>query len=176
MTDSRPRILRRVHASPGRLRLRLPWLRKAEDEAAALADVLSQLVGVERVEVRPRTGSVLCLYDEERLAADAIAEAVCAQTGAIELAPGEAPPLPRRRRASALGRVLARSAAGINEDILDASGGSLDLGTLAALGFLALGAGEVAVTRTLPIPQWSSLAWWAFRTFTEFELEEEAAD
>jgi len=173
MKPSEPRVLRRAHASRGRLRLRLPWLKRRPAEATRLADLVVALGGMERVEVRLRTGSLLCLFDPARLEAEDVVAAVCRHSGAVEIGAGDDAPLPERRRASALGRVLARSAAGINQDILEASDGTLDLGTVAALGFLTLAAGEIALTRTLPIPQWSSLAWWAFRTFTEFELHVE---
>jgi hypothetical protein len=53
--------------------------------------------------------------------------------------------------------------------LLAATDGRLDLGILAAMGFLAVGATEIIVTRKLPAPPWFNLAWWAVRTFTTFE-------
>lgn len=176
MSDGAERTLRRAHSSPGRLRLRLPWLAEAPGEAEALADRLAELEGLHRVEIRARTGSVLCHFDDSRLDPAAIIAAVCEHTGAIEGDERAPSRRPRRRRPGSLGRVLARSASGINEDLLDATEGRLDLGTLAALGFLAVGAGEIALTRKLPVPPWFNLAWWAFRTLTVFESEADIGD
>jgi hypothetical protein len=54
----RPRA-RVVHASAGRVRLRIPTRRRNEAYFAALRDRLGQQHGVERVETNPATGSVL---------------------------------------------------------------------------------------------------------------------
>ena len=85
-----PRIIRFVHATPGRTRLRLGWLREFPDEAEPLADQLATLDETIEVQIRPSTGSVLCCYDPERLDADAIVAAVRRHSGvAIVLEPGE---------------------------------------------------------------------------------------
>lgn len=171
MGEKNERTLERVHCIPGRLRLRLPWLADFPAEAEPLADHLAALAGVERVEIRARTGSVLCHFDEALIDAATVVAAVGDRSGAREGA-GESPPRPRRRRPGSLGRALTRSAVEIDGDLLEASGGRVDLGTLAALAFLAIGAVEIVATRKLPVPPWFNLAWWAFRTFTEFEVED----
>ena len=165
-----------AHSSPGRLRLRLSWMRGAAQEAAPLADHLASLNGMIEAAVRPWTGSVLCQYDPDRLDESRIVTAVQRQTrvavivrrgeeippAALESASSDAP-------ASSLARAVAQSFAAINQQVLTVTDGRLDLGILTSLGFMTAGAAEVVVTRQLPAPPWFNLAWWAVRTFTTFE-------
>ncbi|MHB8877291.1 MAG: HMA2 domain-containing protein [Myxococcaceae bacterium] len=171
MSES-PRIVYRVHSSAGRLRLRLPWLRQTPEDATRISAGLAELDGLQRVEVRPRTGSVLCEYDEELLDAEAVVRAVvelaaAARAGELgeEAQPG--------RREEPIGSGVARAAVAsvrqANRDVLRATEGSLDLATLSALTFLVAGGIEILVTRKLPMPPWFQLGWWAVRTFTTFE-------
>jgi hypothetical protein len=170
---AQPRVIWIAHASPGRLRLRLPWLRADHAAATALADHIAGRPGVIEVAVRPRTGSVLCRYDARRTNAGKLIAAVQRETRvATVLRPGAAVPAATRAArppGSSVGRALVEAFRGLDEDIHAATSGRVDLGTLAGLGLLTAGAAEVAVTRKLPAPPWFSLAWWAFRTFTMFE-------
>ncbi|MGD9765793.1 MAG: HMA2 domain-containing protein [Candidatus Binatia bacterium] len=95
-----PRIIELAHASPGRLRLRCPWLRHDRGACTALADRIAKVRGVREVEVRPRTGSVLCQYDPARTNAEQLVAAVRRDTGVATLAKaGETnAPLPARPR------------------------------------------------------------------------------
>jgi len=177
MAGPLPRVIHLVHTSPGRTRLRLPWLRSVPDDATALADGLAAVNGMLETSVRPRTGSVLCQYDADRLDAERIIAAVRRLTRvALVVRPGEEVPaeVAAYERAflteeSSFARALAKTFRGIDRDVVVATEGRLDLGTLTGLGFLAAGAAEILVTRTLPAPPWFNLAWWAFRTFTMFE-------
>jgi len=177
MPTPQPRIIHLVHTSPGRTRLRLPWLRSAPAEGPMLADALAALNGMLEAAVRPRTGSVLCQYDPDRLGPERIIAAVRRHTRVAlvvrpgEEAPAEAVAYEREFFAeeSSFSRALAKSFRGIDREVLGATDGRLDLGTLTGLGFLAAGAAEILVTRKLPAPPWFNLAWWAFRTFTMFE-------
>ena len=166
-----------AHAIAGRTRLRSPLLRKDPATCHRIADVLAAVPGVHEVQVRPFTGSALVLHDRE-LAAPALADAMArALGGAQVLAPGERPPLPAEIPAfSAVARKLASAVQEIDRDIRRASNGSVDLGTLAALGFIGAGATEVARTGQLPLPPWFNLAWWGFRTFVTTEADEIEAE
>ena len=113
-------------------------------------------------ELRPWTGSVLCRYDPSRVETERIVAAFRRATGvAIVRRPGEpAPELDAgvRRvagvRASRFSHAMRESFRGINRSVMRQTEGHLDLGALAALGFLALGAAEIAGSRTLPAPPW----------------------
>lgn len=174
MTTAVARVIELAHASPGRLRLRLPWLRRDRAACTRLADRLAEVGGVEEVEVRPRTGSVLCRFDPARVRAERLLTAVRRETrvAMVRRADAPAPRLPRPRGPSRLGRAVTDAVRAIDDDIWQASNGTLDLGTVAGLLFLGAGAAELAATRRVPLPSWFNLAWWAFRTFTMFEAEE----
>ena len=86
-----PRVIYVVHTTPGRTRLRLPWLRRASEEAEPLAEGLQGVEGVEEVEVRPFTGSVLCRHDPYVLGADGVLEEVMRLTGVDVVFPLAAP-------------------------------------------------------------------------------------
>ena len=168
-----PRLIRLAHDSPGRLRLRLPELRNQPGVSTALADHLAQTPGVVEVAVRPRTGSVLCRYDERHTTAAKLIAAVRRQPrAATRRREGEASPRSARAvrpQGSSVARALADAFRAFDDEIFNASSGRVDLGTLAGLGLLGAGAAEVIMTRELPAPPWFSLAWWALRTFTMFE-------
>jgi hypothetical protein len=171
-----PRVIYLVHTSHGRTRLRLPCLRRDANLATPLAEGLQQVRGVEEVEVRPFTGSVLCVHDPYELSVDALLEEVRRLSGITTVVrPGEETPEEETELLRALeeGSGIARAASqffkGVNVDVLRASEGRADLGTLAALGFAVAGAAEVVRTRKLPFPPWFNLAWWAFRTFATVE-------
>jgi hypothetical protein len=181
MPAEAPRIIRLVHSVPGRIRLRLSWLRDEPDEAVALAEGLAALDRSMEVKVRPWTGSVLCSYDPERVREASVLSAVRKQTRvAIVLRAGERHPevdAARRRTAERPGsRIRDAVFEGfreMNHEVVEATDGRLDLGALTGLGFLGAGALEILTTRALPAPPWFNLAWWAYRTFTiSGEMEE----
>lgn len=173
MPASAQRMIHLAHGAPGRLRLRLPWLRSSRDEALALADHVASLAGVLHAEVRMRTGSLVCLYDDERLSESRLISAVRRHTRVMRVVqPDEAPPADAEEHPSVRrGRVASAIEEGLrsaNADLLRATDDRLDLGALGALGFLLAGAAEIVTTRQIPAPPWFNLAWWAFRTFTLF--------
>ena len=178
MSSSR-RIIYIAHSSAGRVRLRLHWLRGAPGEAPPLADHLAALNGMIEAAVRPWTGSVLCHFDPERLDEARIIRAVqrCTRVTAVvrrgEEMPAAAfePAAAEGAPASSLARAVAESFSSINQQVLAATDGQLDLGILTSLGFMTAGAAEILVTRQLPAPPWFNLAWWAVRTFTTFERD-----
>ncbi|HEX3476398.1 MAG TPA: hypothetical protein VHT91_15345 [Kofleriaceae bacterium] len=151
---------------PERTRLRSPVLRKTPATCTRLADALAAVPGVREVRVRPYTGSALILHDPGATL-DGLTEVACrALDGARVLAPGEAPPLSAAVPAfSSIRQKLAAIAHELDRDIRRGSDGSVDLGTLATLGFVGAGAAQVAASGQLPMPPWFNLAWWAYRTF-----------
>ncbi len=180
MAEPSPRFVQIVHAMPGRVRLRMPWLRKAEQEGEAIADRIAAIDGVDEVQVRPFTGSVLILFDVTRIDVNAIVAAAAAAAEVVRIVqPGEAPPAasglarPGDGHRSSVAKALMRSARELNADTLNATDGRLDLGTMAFLAFMSAGAAEVVFSRQLPAPPWFNLAWWAIQAFTTFESGED---
>lgn len=56
-----------VHAMPGRLRLRVHALKGGRNPAPSLYDRLLAIPAIRRVDINPRTGSVLLLFDPPAL-------------------------------------------------------------------------------------------------------------
>jgi hypothetical protein len=164
------RVVQLVHTIPGRTRLRCSWIRGAPDAAGHLAERLASLSGVREVRARPYTGGVLVTHAREldpRHLVDAARDEGDAE---LVLGRGERRPPPRAQPVSAsVARAAALFFRELNDDLLRASDGRADLGTLATLGFLGAGALEVVATKQLPIPPWFNLAWWGFRTFMSLE-------
>lgn len=177
MTTAIP-IIEVVHRLPGRLRLRLWWLREHAERAAPVADAVSDLPGVIRAEVRRYTGSILVEYDPARADEESIIAAVERVSGGRVASEAEAETIEidqLARSAYEEGAEIARAATslikGLDAEVLHYTEGRADAATLAALAFLGAGAVEVLVSGELPMPPWFQLAWWAFRTFTTLEGE-----
>lgn len=170
-----PRYIYVVHVLPGRVRLRLPWLREHASLAHELAEGLTAVEGMDVVEVRPFTGSVLCLHDPEMLEAKDVVREVRELTGVdLVIRPGEEPPeeatlFDALETGSDVARATSRFVKGLNVDVLRATHGRVGLGVLMSMGFAAAGVAKVVTTRQIPMPDWFNLAWWAFATFTGVE-------
>ena len=63
MAQDREILLRLCHAVPGRIRLKIPSLCRSEGVRITLKQWLEQTAGIQRVETRPVTGSVIVWYD-----------------------------------------------------------------------------------------------------------------
>lgn len=171
------RYARIVHELAGRIRFRTEVLRENAERVSALADSLQRLEGMERVELRPFSGSVLCEFDPYVLSKEAL-EATLKEALHLERVFGLGEEGPRndveetsraRSQGSRVAQAASRFFRDANLDLLRATKGEADLGTATAFTFLSAGVVEVLVSRRLPIPPWFNLAWWALRTFTTFE-------
>lgn len=169
--------IRIAHAVEGRLRVRITRYRNEPAKLTRLVERLSSVEGVFEVQARPFTGSVLVEYDPDLLDHRDLLAVMRLETGIEKvLRPGEEDPEEiealatiAATRGSVVARAMSSGFKSLNMDILRATDGRVDLGSILALGFLSAGAAEVAATRKLPAPPWFNLAWWAFRTFTELE-------
>jgi hypothetical protein len=177
-----PRILYLAHDSPGRLRFRFGWLRDHRDQASFIADELAALDGVDEVQVRPFTGSVLVGYDSARIGGEQIRRALCRVTGVDDVTlPGQETVEQIRqllrdshRKGSELARVAVRSFQGINVAVLSMTNGHVSLGALTSLMLWLGAAWRFLSTADLQLPEWHQMAWWGFRSF--FTLEEQAIE
>jgi hypothetical protein len=167
---TRARHIHLAHVSPGRLRVRLPWMRGDRGAAEALADRLVELDGVLDIQVRLRTGSVLCRFDTQRIDDARVVSEIRRHTGVTIVLRGDAAPpaaaRPPLRNGSRVAGMLADLMRDLDAGIADATDGRIDLGALAGIVLLGAGAAEIASAGRIPAPPWFSLAWWAFRTFT----------
>ncbi|HWU89256.1 MAG TPA: hypothetical protein VN253_18445 [Kofleriaceae bacterium] len=167
------RYLQIAHALPGRTRLRCPALRAERAHAGRVADALAAMPGVREVKVRPFTGSILVDHDASITGAALVDVAQRVLACDRVLAHGERPPVqgavPKLSKIAKLAAAAFREA---DRDVLRASEGSLDLGTLTTLAFLGAGAAQLAFDREMDLPPWFNLAWWGYRTFMTNEQAE----
>lgn len=172
-----PRIIYLAHESPGRARYRLTWLRDHREEATPVADALSELDGVDEVQVRPYTGSVLVTYDPARSDAAAIRAALCAAAGVAEVTlPGHETPEQIRailrgsfEDGSQLSQAAVKAFQGLNVDVLRLSQGRVSFGSLTSLSMWIGAAAKVLSSGRIELPEWHQLLWWGFRSFAELE-------
>ncbi len=174
-----PRIIYLAHDSPGRLRFRLSWLRDRREEATPVADALSELPGVDEVQVRAFTGSVLVTYDPAQTGPATIRDALCRATGVSGVTlPGHETPQQIREilrgsfdDGSVLSQAAVKAFQGINVDVLRVSGGRVSLGALTSLSMWIGAATKVLTTGRIELPEWHQLLWWGFRSFSELERD-----
>jgi hypothetical protein len=170
------RYLQIVHAIPGRTRLRYPALRRAKDDADRLADALAATPGVHETSLRPFTGSILVLHDPSVTSATLVDVTQRVLACDRVLARGERPPIGGSvPELSKIAKLAAAAFRDIDRDLLRLSDGSIDLGTLATLGFVGAGAVGLAFEREVEMPPWFNLAWWGYRTFMTNEQAEIAS-
>lgn len=157
--------------------MRVPMLRGKAELVEPLADKIATLDGVEQVQIRPFTGSVLCTFDPWKVTTENILFAIKEQFGELQvIRPGEHSEFENQAlveeaidQGSGMARALAGMVKGMNLEMLRATGGTIDLGTLATAGFMVAGAAEIVRTGKIPMPPWFNLGWWAFRTFSTLE-------
>jgi hypothetical protein len=153
-----------VHELPDRTRLRVPAELLTPERAERLADALSALPSVTRVEINRHTGGVLVSHAPSLLAAEVSARARDT-LASLHADAGAAPPPGDGKGITGIARELHRMFVEADRDLRKKTDGLLDLGTATTLTLLSVGAVEVAVTQKLPVPPWFNLAWWSFRTF-----------
>jgi hypothetical protein len=160
-----------VHAIPGRLRLKVADVRENPTLASELRQRLTSLPGVRTVEVNPRTGSVLILYEAETFAStEALSELAKPLT---ELFPGVEINEMQSWLSSANGsgsapavtQGIASFFAGLNKNIEAATGSVVDLRILLPLGLFILGLRSLLITDKRPLPTWYDLFWFALGTY-----------
>jgi len=173
MAADTERYIQLAHHVPGRTRVRLAWLREQPEEAQRVAKQLAELEGIREVRVQPHTGSVLCLH-EPTLELEAIVQELqrITEVKAVLMLGEKKPPLPQPPpRGSGVGNEIIGLFRQIDRDVMRATSGHLGLATLTVAAFAGVGVVNTAVTGTLPLPPWYSLAWWSFRTLWTVERE-----
>jgi hypothetical protein len=67
-----------LHHVPGRLRIQTPELKKSEEAARAACGTLAMIDGVANTRVNPTIGSLVVVYDRQRLKPASLWDALCA--------------------------------------------------------------------------------------------------
>ena len=158
LLGSAPVAFRLAHALPGRRRYYAAVLQGDEALAARLKERLLAADGIDRVEVNPRTGSVLLFYHGTEAALDRHME-----EAALEITPPAAP-TPQFSVAedglAIIGQRLKSAVGALNARVKAATRGLLDLPSLFSVVFLLQGVQKMLLLKQLPSgPQ---LLWWAF--------------
>ena len=146
-----------VRASiPGRMRLYVPSLSGSMDQAEQAREQLLGTGVVHRVELEPRTGSMLVCYDERKVEAAVIEGAVIKLLGLDALISGKQ----KSRMESGLHTILDA----VDRGVMGATNGLMDGKMLAgtALSVLAIREWRLA---GLAVPGAMTLLWWAARLF-----------
>lgn len=158
LLGSVPPAFRLAHALPGRRRYYAAALQGDEALAARLRERLLAADGIDRVEVNPRTGSLLLFYHGTEAALDRHME-----EAALEITPPAAP-TPQFSVAedglAAVGQRLRHMVGELNRKVKAATRGWIDLPSLFSVVFLLRGVEKILLLKQLPSgPQ---LLWWAF--------------
>lgn len=141
---------------PGRMRLYMPAVSGDCAQAAQMKSQLESTGVIHQVQIEPRTGSVLILYDESQVQAPVVMGAAMKLMGLDGKVNAE--PAGKVRQGM---RALLRA---INAGVLDATGGLLDVQTLAA-GTLTVAALRSKAQAGWAVPGAMTLLWWASKLF-----------
>jgi hypothetical protein len=164
--------IRIVHASPGRIRLKIAGVKDNPALAGEIRRRLATAREVRHVETNPLTGSVLILYDAAGLTspdsflalADPLAALLpginvqkLAETWLAQASNGNAP-------TPSLAHNIAEVLGVVNAKVGSATGG-LDLKVLLPVSLFFLGVRSLVVSKPLPVPTWYDFLWFALGTF-----------
>ena len=136
----------------GRMRLYMPAVSDARAQAEQMKTQLESTGIIRRVDIEPRTGSVLILYDEAAVQAPVVMGAAMKLMGLDE----KASAVPAGKLREGLRTLMSA----INAGVLDATGGLVDAKTLAA-GILTVAALRSRAKIGWAMPGALTLLWWA---------------
>ena len=159
-----------VHASPGRIRIRLDRAFRSPQFMQSLADSIVELDGVKGVNVNPSTGSLLLTYDPETLGLEDLY--LAAKAADLNLAiPGSAARSPAGPTLSPLSAGISTAFDRLNQGVADFTGGKADAKTLVPLGLAAWALRQITTSGgNLAAVPWYVLLWYSFETFTKYGL------
>jgi hypothetical protein len=175
--------LRLVHRAPGRVRFKTARLKANPEFAREIEETLSPIAGIQAVEANPLTGSVLVVYDLERLTAlDSLLalqqnfprlfpNVDLAQLQAILDASGNESSRAATIRPSDTGTAKRRQ----NTTGGSPTGAGLDLKTLGPLALVFLGGRGLVVAEEVAFPAWYDLLWFGFGSYMMLNRTEHPA-
>jgi hypothetical protein len=168
--------VRVVHASPGRIRVRVPREALSDGALREAERALAALPGVREVRKNPLASSIVINYDAHALDLPALLAAI-AQAGVTFVTPSDA--REDSTDAAAESTSLARSLTAFfdkaDRRLADATSGAADLRTLVPLGLAVLAAREVLAGRVTAAP-WYALLWYAVDSFIKLQKPGPSAD
>jgi hypothetical protein len=169
-----------VHAIPGRVRLKVPKIRKNSAFEAEIRDRLSTAKAIQRVEINPITGSVLLLYNPEEIRLPGPLFSLWKSFSSLFpdlnfeeirscLVSSNSPSTPTSSSSASassadptVSRILELSRTA-NERLKKA--GSPDIKVLLPMTLLTLGVRGLLIAENVPFPAWYDFLWFSFSTF-----------
>jgi hypothetical protein len=162
-----------LHATPGRIRLRVPEVKSNPTLAREIQKQISGYKGVRQVEANPISGSVLVLYDLE--AASSVVELallfvpeLALDESALGFAPvpsaGDADAGASAEPSVSLAESIARYFRNLNEDVAVATGGP-DLKVLLPMALFVFGIKGLVFSKKPAVPTWYDFLWFSLGTF-----------
>lgn len=140
------------HATPGRVRFRIPSLSGNSRDADLIREKLSTLRGVESVDVNPVTGSVLVLYREEQVRPDLLFAAIVRLLGLEdELVQTPSPTLVKELRSML---------DSLNRVVYDRTGGLVDFSSALMIALVVAGTSKLFTDGKNAVPGGFTLLWW----------------
>jgi hypothetical protein len=140
------------HLSPGRLRVKMPSKKGSAAFFSSLKDQLSNLPGVEKIEINPVTGSVLFIHS---LDSESVSEFLKSQH-LLKVQPG--------KDSFNFHQEVTRVFNAADRRVKGFIGGGINLGALAFLGLAGAGAYQILRGNFSAIP-WYSAFWYALSIF-----------
>lgn len=168
--------VRIVHASPGRLRLRVG--REAVNGGALgrAERALAEVRGVEAIQRSPVTGSVLLRYTPGTVDLPDVLTAI--EKAGVEIIVEDTPSGDGEKSSGerpTLGDTISGFFQRADARVADATHGRADLKTLVPVGLGALAVRELLAGRAIAAP-WYVLAWYAFDSFTKLRRPDTPSD
>lgn len=161
-----------VHASPGRVRLKVAAVKDSPALAEKIRHTLAAVRGVQQVDTNSLTGSVLVTYDAAAFPSPDSLSAMADALGTLlpetnvrqtveawfaQVQDGaRASPAAAEQIAGALGELNAR---------VGQLTGGVDLKVLLPVTLFVLGVRSLLISKPLPFPTWYDLLWFALGTF-----------
>jgi hypothetical protein len=141
-----------AHFVPGRIRLRVPSLTENTAGAALVREKLPALPGVDNVEVKPATGSVLIRYRPGEVQPELLFAAVVRLLNLdAEL---------KRIPEPIVTRELREILSSLNRTVYDQTGGLVDLWSAALILLAAIGIQKLLSQGMQAFPSGLTLVWW----------------
>jgi len=161
-----------LHASPGRIRLRIPKQYLDDPTFLQAEQALTKLPGVSMVRKNPLTGSVVISFEPETVGFEDIFEVATAAGIIIEPSLGG-------QRADAeirpLDQMITAFWQSVDDRIREGTRGSLDARTLLPIGLAALAVRELLATGFTAAP-WYVLLWYSFDSFLKLRKPEASSN
>lgn len=146
--------VRTKHLLPGRVRFQIPALVKDINGCKAIAENMSKIAGLKKVEASPVTGSVLLMYDESSKITPELLLTATVKILGLEKElekPSE----------SLLSKEIKEFSNSLNRAIYDQTGGIIDFWSAAFILMAIYGIKSMAGSGNKAFPAGFSMLWWA---------------